>query len=142
MNRQGITRDSAAFKRAFAKARKTRPDRKRCRHGHDLTNPMNVHVTDLLRDKVINCSTCWEKANARYVRRKKVAAKQVNAAPKIGRTAPAGLAAQIQAAERIVKQLEIPQLLKVAAPGQRVMTLIAAKAANLAAAPRKPYAAA
>ncbi len=62
-------RDSARFQKAFAKARAARPDRKRCRNGHDLTNPVNVSVADLLRDKVINCQTCWEKANAAYLKK-------------------------------------------------------------------------
>ena len=101
------------YKKAFEK------DPKKCPQGHALT-PENVFGGAELRAGVLNCKEC-----ARVEREKKRTVPQ----PKI--------VALNGAADKIVKQLEIPQLLKVAALSQRVMTLVAAKAAELAAAPRR-----
>ena len=125
---------TAAFKKAHAKAlaaKKEAGTPLACKHGHDLRKPTHIHVGTLLRTGKLMCNTCWEG----YAKKAKK-----HAAPREGRSVPEKLAGQIAAAEQVIKQLEIPQLLKIAAPGQRVMTLVAAKAANLAAAPRKKYA--
>ncbi|HXP48056.1 MAG TPA: hypothetical protein VN810_12345 [Terriglobales bacterium] len=46
------------FKRAHAKAIEARKS-SRCKHGHDLKNPENVHAGTLMRTGKIMCQKCW-----------------------------------------------------------------------------------
>jgi hypothetical protein len=67
--------ESTRFKSDLAKALKDSPGRKRCKHGHDLTNPKHVHVGDLLRTGRITCNTCWMVQNEAYLKRNAMEAK-------------------------------------------------------------------
>jgi hypothetical protein len=55
------------FVKALRKDLEARPDYKRCAHGHDMTNPKNVHVGDLMRTGKRTCNTCWLGQQAKYM---------------------------------------------------------------------------
>ncbi len=59
---------TAAFKKALAKSIKANPERKACKHGHNLVDPKrrHIHVGDLLRLGLRTCRTCWKKQQAAY----------------------------------------------------------------------------
>lgn len=66
---QAIT--TAAFKKAYAKARDEFPDKKACIHGHTFQNPEagNIDVGVLLREGTLACRTCWATSQSAYEKR-------------------------------------------------------------------------
>lgn len=62
---------SARFKKAHAAALERRGN-DRCKHGHSLADPVNVHVGYLFRmkGKGLLCRVCWEKQQAAYLAKK------------------------------------------------------------------------
>ena len=63
------------FKKAMAKDIKARPHYKKCKHGHNMRNPKNVHVGDLRRTGKRTCKVCWQASSEKYLAKKAASAR-------------------------------------------------------------------